>query len=141
MKTVKPASSNSRKTETKSIRLYHRVAVLSVMAGAGVSVGFTVFTGRYNSSVLLIVLFVGWVLSPYIALLLFNAVATRWSVLKRLALHSLMILITLGSLVLYCGLWQVPGAKPAFVFLIVPLLSWFLMGTAVLVATSLPNKS
>ena|SRR5882757_3696830 len=141
MKTVKTAGANAGKADSKSVRLFHKVAVLSVMAGAGASVGFTVYTGRNNSSVVLIVLFVGWVLSPYITLLLVNAAGYRWSVIKRLSLHGLMLLITIGSMVLYSGLWTVPGAKPAFVFLIVPLISWLLMGTAILIAASLPNKS
>ena len=137
---MRSTSAMPRKTDSRPVRIFHKIAVLSVMAGAGASVGFTVYTGRFNSSVVLIVLFVGWVLSPYIALLLVNTVANRWSVTKRLALHSFMLIVTLGSLVMYTGLWTLPGAKPAFVFLIVPLLSWFLMASAVLIAASLPNK-
>ena len=140
MTTIK-TTSVKRKPDSTSVRLFHKIAVLSVMAGAGASVGITVYKGRQNSSILLILLFVGWVLAPYIALLLVNVVASRWSAMKRLALHGLMLIITLGSLVMYSGLWTVPDTKPAFAFLIVPLLSWFLMATAVAIGATLPNKT
>jgi hypothetical protein len=141
METINTPSLRRTKPDSTSVRLFHKIAVLTVLAGAGASVGFTIYTGRDNSSFLLILLFVGWVLAPFIAFLLVNVVATRWSVLKRLTLHSLMLLVTIGSLVMYSGLWSVPDAKPAFVFLIVPLLSWFFMGTAVLIAATMPNKN
>jgi len=115
------------------------MAVLTVLAGAALSLGFTVYTGRNNNSVVLLLLFVGWVVSPFIALLLVNIVAKRWSLLERLSLYGLMLLVTLGSVIMYSGLWGPAGAKPAFVFLVVPLLSWLAMGIAVLTAAFRPK--
>jgi len=45
-----------------------------VLAGAVGSLGFTLYTGRNNKSVLLIVLFFIWVPSPFIGLLVANVV-------------------------------------------------------------------
>lgn len=137
----KPTSSISAKTERKSVQFFHKVAVLSVMAGAGASVGFTIYSGRNNDSVWLILLFAGWVMAPFIALLLVNTVGNRWSVPSRVSLYTLMVAVTVGSLVMYSGIWRVPGTKPAFAFVVVPLLSWFVMGMAVLINASLPNRN
>ena len=139
MESLKSPKVYTGKTDNKPIKLFHKIAVLAVLAGAGSSLGFTIYTGRHNSSFILILLFAGWVVSPFIALLLVNVVTRRWSLLERLTLYSLMLLITLGSLVMYSGLWIPQGAKPAFVFLIVPLISWFVMGIALMTAAFRPK--
>lgn len=137
---INQPSKGQKKADSKSIQLLHKTAVLAVLAGAGGSLGFTVYTGRHNDSVVLLLLFAGWVVTPFITLLLVNTVARRWSSLKRLILYSVMLLITIASLILYSGLWTPTGAKPAFVFLFVPLLSWFVMGIAFLASTFRPIR-
>ncbi len=137
---ISPPSRNSRKADSRFVHLFHRIAVLMVLAGAAGSLGFTIYAGRHNSSAVLAVLFYGWVLSPFVTLLLVNAVVHRKSTLERLALYTLMVLITLGSLIVYSGMWSPPNAKPAFVFLMIPLLSWLFMGIGFLVSTSMPNQ-
>jgi hypothetical protein len=140
MESTKSPKARPKKVDSKPIRLFHKIAVLTVLAGGGGSLGFMLYTGRHNDSVVLKLLFAGWVLSPFIALLLVNAVAQRWSLIKRLTHYSLMLLITVGSLVIYSGVWSPPAAKPAFVFLVVPLISWMLMGIAILIAAFRPSK-
>jgi len=110
MESLNSTKGYTGKNDNKPIRLFHKLAVLTVLAGAGSSLGFTIYTGRHNSSFILILLFAGWVVSPFIALLLINVVTGRWSLLERLTLYSLMLLITVGSLVMYSGLW-IPGRK------------------------------
>jgi hypothetical protein len=139
MEPTKPTRANP-KNDSGTIRFFHTIAVLMVLAGAGASIGFTVYTGRSNPSLVLILLFTGWVVSPFIGLLLINAVSRRSEVFNRLILYSLMMLITLGSLIVYSGLWSPPGAKTAFVFLVIPLLSWSLMGTILLAAKLSPSR-
>jgi hypothetical protein len=129
-----------RTTNNGSLHIFHKVAVFTVLGGSAGSLGFAVQTGRYNESLVLLLLFAGWVVTPFIALLLVNAVAGRWSSLKRLILYSVMMLITVASLILYSGLWTPTGAKPAFVFVMVPLLSWFVMGIAFLASTFRPSR-
>ncbi len=140
MKEINPPRKNNRKDDSKPVHLFHRIAVLMVLVGGGCSLGFTVYTGQHSGSIVLIVLFSGWVLSPFVTLLLVNAVAERWSTLERLSHYSLMVFITIGSLVVYSGLWSPPDAKPAFVFLMVPLVSWLAIGSAYLISASMPNK-
>ena len=123
-----------------TLSLLRTMAVVVVLAGAGISLGLMLHAGRNNKSVLLIVLFVIWVLSPFIALLVANVVSKRWSDLTRMTLYSLMLFLTLGSLVSYSGVLSPPGTKPAFVFLVVPLISWLLMAIVIPITASLSRR-
>ena len=116
------------------------MAVVVALGGAGISLGLMLHAGRNNKSVLLVVLFVVWVLSPFLALMVANAVSKRWLVLTRITLYSLMLVLTPGSLVCYSGLWSPPGTKPAFVFLVVPLISWLLIVIVIPIAASRSRK-
>src|SRR6266700_2562256 len=78
--------------------LLHTVALTAVVAGAGGSVGLMLRVGHRNPSRILLVLFVIWVLSPFIALILADILAKRWSVLTRATLYGVMLILTLGSL-------------------------------------------
>jgi len=140
MEPIKPPRVNSKNTDSKSVRFLHAIAVLMVLAGAAGSLGFTLYTGRHNPSVVLILLFAGWVVSPFIALLLINVITKRWQLFDRLILYHLMVIITLGSMIIYSGLWSPQNARTAFVFLVVPLLSWTLMGLILLAARLSPSR-
>jgi hypothetical protein len=140
MEPIKPRRVNPKYKDSKTVRFFHMAAVLTVLIGAGASIGFTIYTGRNNPSFLLILLFAGWVVSPFIALLLINTVSRRSELFNRFLLYNLMMFITLGSMLLYSGLWSPPGAKTAFVFLVTPLLSWSLMGTILLAAKLSPSR-
>ena len=104
------------------------VAMIAVLAGAGGSVGLMLRAGHRNNSRILLVLFGIWVLSPFMALILANVVSKRWSVFSRATLYGVMLVLTLGSLAIYGDVaLGPPRAKPAFVFLVVPLASWLLI--------------
>src|SRR6266446_8409199 len=74
--------------------LLHAVALIAVLAGAGGSVGLMLWVGHRNPSRVLLGLFVIWVLSPFIALLLVNMVSKRWSVITRATLYGVMLILT-----------------------------------------------
>jgi hypothetical protein len=109
--------------------------LIAVLAGAVGSVGLTLHAGRRNNSRTLLVLFALWVLSPFMALVLTNAVSKRWSVHIRATLYSVMLALTLGSLAIYGDVaLGPPRVKTAFVFVVVPAASWLLIAIAVLIA-------
>ena len=87
--------------------------------------------GRNQKSILLLLLFTVWVLSPFIALFGIHSISNRWSVTTRVALYCLMLLLSVGSLVSYSGAFSQPGMKPAFMFLVVPLVSWLLVAAGI----------
>jgi len=128
---------NPEKTRSRSSNL---LRIMAVLVGAAGSVGLTLYTGRHNDSVLLIVLFATWVLSPFMALLVANMVSKRWLVSTRVTLYILMLVITIGSLVSYSGALSPPRTKPAFVFLVVPLISWLLMTIVIPIAAWLSRR-
>ena len=117
------------------------IALIVVLVGAAGSLHFVLEEGSSNDSVLLVSLFVSWVLSPFIALLLANVIFRRWAVLTRTTLYGLTIVLTIGSLIIYNGALSSPGTMPALKFLTVPLVSWLLMATVIPLAASLSRRS
>ena len=116
--------------DNDKLSVLRTVAAFVVVAGAVGSVGFTLHAGRNNHSILLPLLFVVWVLSPFITFLVVNVVSKRWTVHVRMWLYILMLILTIGSLVGYSGILTPSGTKPAAVFLVVPLISWIFISTA-----------
>jgi len=114
-------------TKNLTLSLLRATALIVVLAGALASLSFMLYAGRSQSSVILIMLFVAWVLSPFVALLVAGAVSKSRRVLMPKTLYILMIVLALGSLVGYSGILSPPGTKPAFVFLVVPLISWLII--------------
>src|SRR5690242_19448141 len=72
-------------------------AMSAVAAGAVGSVGLTLRAGR-STPRLLLILFVIWVLSPFVALAWANLASKRWSVPTRATLYCVTLVIMLGSL-------------------------------------------
>src|SRR5438128_1469406 len=75
------------------------IGLVAVAAGAVGSIGFMLRAG--HPPLFLRVLFAIWVLSPFVALLFAHVVSKRWSVLTRATIHSLMLIVTAGSLAIY----------------------------------------
>lgn len=117
------------------------IAFILLLAGAIDSVYRTLQTGRNNASFILPALFVSWVLSPFVALLLADIASKRWAVFTPFALYGLMVACSIGSLVGYSGMLSPPNAKPAGIFLIVPLLSWLLIAIVALFSRRLSRKN
>jgi hypothetical protein len=107
-------------------------ALIAVVVGAVGSAGLLLREGQRTPRFLL-VLFVLWVLSPFMAVVLADAISKRWPVLTGAPLYGVSLVFTLGSLVIYgavaLGLFR---ARPAAVFLLVPLASWLLIVIALI---------
>ena len=103
------------------------IASIVLFAGAISSLVLMFYAGHNQKSILLILLFTGWVLSPFIGLFIADMISKHWLPKTRLAIYLLIIFITLASLIFYSGALNVSGTKPAFKFLIVPLISWVLI--------------
>src|SRR5260221_5964523 len=104
------------------------VARIAVVVGALGLIGLMLFVGHRNQSSLLLVLFAGWVLSPFMVLGLMEIGSKRWSVVSRATTHGVMIVLALCSLAIYGIVALKPPTGPrAFAFLAVPLASFLLM--------------
>lgn len=129
------------KPDGRFLSRFRSVALCAVVAGAVGSVGLMLRAGRRNDSLLLMVLFTIWVLSPFIALAWANAGSQRWSVLTRTTLYCVTLVLTLGSLAIYSELIKRPKGTPnAFVFIVVPPASWLLMTIALAIAALISRR-
>lgn len=123
-----------------TLNIFRLLALTAGLVGALGSLGFVLYTGRNNNSVLLVALFVIWVLSPFIALFVANLVSMRWPAFTRVMLYCLIIFLSVGSMVFYSGALRPSGTKPAFVFLVVPLLSWIIMAIVIPITISVSRR-
>lgn len=129
------------KTDGAFLGLLRTAALFAVLSGAVGSVGFTLRAGQRNPSRFLIVLFVIWVLSPFVALVFLNFISKDWSVITRATVYSVTLVLSLASLAIYGRVaLGPPRAKTAFVFVVVPPLSWLVMPLAVSVAAFVSRK-
>ena len=112
------------KPNRKSLPL---ISILILLAGAVGSIVFTLNAGRNNSSVLLPILFIGWVISPYLALLAIHFYSRLRQSFSDAFYLRMTGFITLFTTVAYSGIFSPKGMKPAFVFLVVPLISWMII--------------
>ena len=116
-------------SEGGSLGRLRRAALIAVLAGAVGSVGLTVSIGQGRDiGALAILIFAIWAFAPFAALVLALRFARRWSVTTRTTLHCLMLVLALGSLTIYVvDTVRNAGEQDAFVFVVVPLVSWVLM--------------
>jgi len=124
-----------------SYNLLRIIAVIVLFIGAIGSLVLMFNSGRDQRSIVLIVLFTGWVLSPFIALFIADMISNRWLPKSRITIYLLILFITLASLIFYSSALKVPGAKPAFKFLIVPLISWVLILIIIPIKRKRANES
>jgi len=96
-----------------------------VVAGAAGSIALMLRAGSRQQSVVLIALFIGWVLLPFVAMGWAVMVSKSWSSSVQVAYCAVSVFVTLGSGAMYAGVIPMPsGSRPAAVFLAVPLVSW-----------------
>jgi hypothetical protein len=124
---------NKETADNQKFSLLRIMAIVILFAGGVVSAWFTLDTGQGNKSFLLKSLFLIWILSPFFALIREYSASRHWSANRRGLLYNLMLFIALVSMVAYSGEWNLPGMKPAFLFLVTPLFCWVLMIAAYLI--------
>src|SRR6476660_8927388 len=96
-------------------------------AGALGSFAMTLQAGEHDGSVILTLLFLVWVLSPFIVLIISCVHSKRWPTRARISLYTLMIITSLFTLLFYGRLLSFSGVRLAFVFLVIPFITWILM--------------
>ena len=117
------------------------IALIVALVGAVGSLYFMFNAGRKQNSIILLALFTAWVLSPFVGLFISNKISSRWTVPARASLYWLMIILAIGSLVAYSGAFNTAQTKNAFIFLIFPLISWFLVVIVFLIVRKISNKN
>jgi len=106
-------------------------ALIALVIGAAGSIGLWIHAARHPPP-LIIVLFVVWVLSPFVVLGIGHVVAKRWAPGTQSALYWVTLLVTLGSIVIYADdAVAHRTAHPAFVYVAVPPASWVVSAVAI----------
>ena len=102
------------------LRFLRLAGLIAVLAGALGSVGFFLYASQQTPQFLR-VLFVIWVLSPFVAFVLAELISKRWPVLTRTTLYWMMVVVTVGTLAVYLDdALRHPWARPAVVYVMVP---------------------
>ena len=108
-----------------------RSLALGVSTSAAIgSLALMLQTGNHSGSMILILLFSVWVLSPFILLVAFCLLSRRWPSRVRVPLYTLTVTISVLTLLFYGERLSFSGVRPAFVFLVIPFISWIVMLTA-----------
>lgn len=124
-------------SERSGLRTLARAALA---AGAAGSVTLMMRAGARQRSILLVLLFTGWVLSPFLALALANARSSSWQPPARTALYGAMLGVSFISLSVYTFHALIPGMKAGFIYLVVPGACWVLIAVAFATALALSPK-
>ncbi len=115
-----------------TLKHIQKIAFMVILAGGVISISLVIHAGSQNDSILLKLLFAGWVISPFIALVVADLISAKWPFPILLFLYILVVVLIAGSLLAYSRILFPAGTRPAFVFLIVPLISWLLIGVFVI---------
>jgi hypothetical protein len=107
--------------------LLRLISLIAGWLGALGSLYFVLHTGRHNKSIFLPVLFCLWVLSPFFLLLNEKRIVKYLPDSRRPYLYGLIIAVAFISLVCYSGLFKLNNTRPAFIFLVIPALSWIVV--------------
>ena len=133
------ADVSGRRPDRGVLGIVHGVALLAVVGGAAGSTWFMLRAA--HPPLILLALFTGWVLSPFVAMVWADVASKRWSELRRATLYGVMLALTLGSLACYGDIVSMPaGSRPALVFLVVPLASWLVLTIALPTAALISRR-
>ena len=127
--------------KTSNPNLLQIVAIIFAFIGAIGSLYFMFRAGHNQKSILLMVFFTGWVLAPFLGLFWAAKTSNRWIIPARGSVYWLMIILAIGSLVAYSGALIPSGTKTAFIFLLAPFTSWFVIVIVFLISRRLSVKS
>jgi phage-related holin len=122
------------KNSFRGLRAAGRIALL---LGAAGSISL-LFHASQHPPLFLLVLFVIWVLGPFVALGVADRISKRWSNLTRKILYIAMLVVALSTLSVYGD--DAVGrrtAHPAFVYVVVPPVSVAFIAIALLIAAVL----
>ena len=132
---------SQEKPEARFLSVLRAVALIALPVGAVGSIGLMLRAGHRNPSRVLLVLFAIWVLSPFVALALGNAVSQGWSGLTRATFYSVTLVVTASSLAIYGEVaLGPPRTKTAFAFVVVPPASWLLIAITISIAVVISRR-
>ena len=139
---VNPTKQEPEQGPTRALTALFRSAAAALVVIAGImSLALQLYQARTNEHYYMTVLFALWVSSPFVAMIWLWKYSDKWITQSRLVAFLDMILISMLSMAVYINNLLNPRmAQPAFVFVVVPAISWIFIGVMVLVAVYLTRK-
>ena len=118
-----------------AMKVPQRAAVIGLTIGAITSLALMLRASHHQRSIILIIVFAAWVVSPFFGLVYAHLNSKRWLRSSRVTLYALTILILLVCPVIYAGVaFGHATLKVGFVFLVIPFVCWLMIGFLVCVA-------
>jgi len=120
--------------EPQPLRRLRLAGLIAILAGAAGSLGL-LFHASHSRPPLLMMIFVIWVAAPFVGLLLADARSSRGPILVQATLYSMMLIVGIGSLIIYGqdAIWP-RREQAAFVYVIVPPVSCLSIAAALAIA-------
>ena len=116
-------------------------SLIALVVGAIGSLGLWVHAAKHPPP-LIIVLFVVWVLSPFIFLAIGHVVSKRWTQGPQTALYWATLLVAVASILIYADdAVSHRTAHPAFVYTAVPPVSWLVSAVPVVIAAMISRRN
>jgi hypothetical protein len=107
------------------------IALIALVIGAAGSMAFWIRAAQHPPP-LIVVLFVVWVLSPFVVLGIGHIIVKRWAPSTQAALYWVTLFVALASIVIYADdAVAHRTARPAFVYVAVPPASWLVSAVAI----------
>jgi hypothetical protein len=108
--------------------------MIGLTIGASTSLALMLRAGHHQRSIILVLLFAAWVLSPFFGLVYAHLSSKRWLRSARVVLYALTVLVVFGCPAICAGVaFGRTTLKMGFVFLVIPLVCWLLIGFLVCV--------
>ena len=119
-----------------------RGPMIGVAIGAAASLALMLRAGRHQRSIVLVLLFAAWVLSPFVGLVYAHLSSKPWLLSMRVMLDGLTVAIAFTSPAVYAVVaFARTTVKVGFVFLVVPFMCWLLIGFLVCIGLVSSRKA
>jgi hypothetical protein len=103
------------------------LALLIAFAGAAVSGVLVLTAGHLDHSIFLRLIFLVWVLLPFISMVVVFLISNQWMASSRVRACWLVLILSVCSLFGYIDLPGVAGTRPALIFLVIPPLTCIIL--------------
>ena len=116
--------------------------MIGLTIGAITSLALMLRAGHRQRSIVLVLLFAAWVLSPFFGLVYAHLSSKRWLRSVRVVLYALTVLVVFGCPAIYARVaFGRTTLKMGFVFLVIPFVCWLLIALLVCAALLWSRKA
>ncbi len=132
---------NNGSNKYNFLKLLQTLSPFILAIGAIGSVILVSLAGQHSNQHFLQLLFDIWVFSPFGIIILIKKFSKKWSTITQSLINFLILFLTVASLIIYTIVnINLPSSHLAFPFVVIPLLSWFIILIVFLIAKLMSRK-